>query len=308
MDVKENNYRKRMHLGQDGNTLIQLLVWNAVLFVILKFIYVVYQMSSNGSESFYAQVYSWFARPGSPEKLLQRPWTLITYMFTDHQLFRFISNIFWLWCFGYILQDLTGNKKIIPVYLYGGLTGAALFIISNLVFSGSHGQAGAPDFSGANCAIAALAIATTTVSPDYRIFPMINGGIPLWVLTLIFLLLNFSSIGYGQTGVYLANAGGAGAGFLFIYQMHRGHDGSVVINRFFDWLGNLFNPDKKKKTRNPRNEFHYHVGGTQPFKKIPNITQKRIDEILDKINQQGYRYLTSEEKDILKRAAEEEDL
>jgi hypothetical protein len=50
------------------------------------------------------------------------------------------------------------------------------------------------------------------------------------------------------------------------------------------------------------------VAGTQPYKKIPNITQKRIDEILDKINQQGYRFLTSEEKEILKRAAEEEDL
>jgi hypothetical protein len=38
------------------------------------------------------------------------------------------------------------------------------------------------------------------------------------------------------------------------------------------------------------------------------VTQQRIDEILDKINQQGYRFLTDEEKDILKRAADEEDL
>ena len=58
---------------------------------------------------------------------------------------------------------------------------------------------------------------------------------------------------------------------------------------------------------NKKEEFFYNVSNTQPFKKIPNITQKRIDEILDKINQQGYRYLTNEEKEILKRAAEEED-
>jgi membrane associated rhomboid family serine protease len=308
MDVKENNYRKRMHLGQDGNALIQLLIGNAVLFVILKFIYVIYQMSNTGNDFFYAHIYNWFALPGSPDKLLLRPWTLITYMFTDHQLFRFISNMFWLWSFGYILQDLTGNKKIISIYLYGGLTGAVLFIAANLIFPGLHAQMDAVSFSGANCAIAALAIATTTVSPDYRIFPMINGGIPLWVLTLVFLLINFSSIGYGQTGVYLANAGAAAVGFLFIYQMRRGRDGSIWINQFFDWLGNLFNPEKKKKPKHPKDEFYYHAAGTQPFKKIPNITQKRIDEILDKINQQGYRFLTSEEKDILKRAAEEEDL
>lgn len=307
MDVKEDNYRKRMYLGQDGNTLIQLLIGNAVLFVILKFVFVVYQVSSTGVGSYYSQVYNWFALPASGGKLLVRPWTLITYMFTDHELFRFISNMFWLWSFGYILQDLTGNRKLIPIYLYGGLTGAILFILTNLLIPGLHTEIEST-YSGANCAIAALAIAVTTVSPDYRIFPMINGGIPLWVLTLIFLLINFSSIGYGQTAVYIANAGAAGIGFLFVFQMHRGRDGSVWINQFFDWLGDLFNPDKRKKTKQRREEFHYRVAGTQPYKKIPNITQKRIDEILDKINQQGYRFLTSEEKDILKRAAEEEDL
>ena len=83
---------------------------------------------------------------------------------------------------------------------------------------------------------------------------------------------------------------------------------AIWINQFFDWFGDLFNPDKKKKTKSKKDEFYYNVAGTQPYKKIPNITQKRIDEILDKINQQGYRFLTSEEKEILKRAAEEEDL
>jgi membrane associated rhomboid family serine protease len=308
MDVKEDNYRKRMNLGQDGNALVQLLVLNAILFVILKFIYVVYQMGNAGAEDYYTHIYNWFALPASPARLALRPWTVVSYMFTDHQLFRFISNMFWLWSFGYILQDLTGNRKLIPIYLYGGLTGALLFVLAYLVFPGLHGQVALDTFSGANCSIAALAIATTTISPDYRIFPMINGGIPLWVLTLIFLLINFSSIGYGETGVYLANAGAAGVGFLFIYQLRRGRDGSVWINRFFDWLNDLFNPEKKKKPVQRKDEFYYRVGGTQPYKKIPNITQKRIDEILDKINQQGYRFLTNEEKDILKRAAEEEDL
>jgi membrane associated rhomboid family serine protease len=308
MDVKEDNYRKRMNLGQDGNALIQLLILNAVLFVILKFVYVVYLVSNTPAGAYYTHVYNWFALPAAPAKLVLRPWTLISYMFVDHELFRFISNMFWLWSFGYILQDLTGNRKIIPIYLYGGLTGAALFVLANLIFPELRAQIDVNTISGANCAIAALAIATTSVSPDYRIFPMINGGIPLWVLTLVFLLINFSSIGYGETGVYIANAGAAGIGFLFIYQMRRGRDGSIWVNQFFDWLNDLFNPEKKKKPRQRKDEFYYHVAGTQPYKKIPNITQKRIDEILDKINQQGYRFLTSEEKDILKRAAEEEDL
>jgi len=83
--------------------------------------------------------------------------------------------------------------------------------------------------------------------------------------------------------------------FLFIFLLRRGYDWSEWMNNFFDWFNNLFNPEKKKKRKSPKDEFFYNVSGTQPYKKIPHITQKRIDDILDKINQQGYRFLTNEE-------------
>ncbi len=138
---------------------------------------------------------------------------------------------------------------------------------------------------------------------------MISGGIPLWILTLVFMLINFSSIGYGQIWLLIWHMPERPASaFCSFIRLRRGRDGSIWINQFFDWFGNLFNPEKKKKPKHTKDEFYYNVAGTQPYKKIPNITQKRIDEILDKINQQGYRFLTNEEKEILKRAAEEEDL
>ncbi|RYG40970.1 MAG: hypothetical protein EOO01_26170 [Chitinophagaceae bacterium] len=93
---------------------------------------------------------------------------------------------------------------------------------------------------------------------------------------------------------------------MFILQLKKGRDWSVPINSFFSWISNLFNPDKKNWKKTAKRDFHYSVKGTEPYKKIPNITQKRIDDILDKINQQGYRYLTEEEKDILKRAADDD--
>ena len=297
-----------MGLGQDGNALVQLLVLNAVIFVILKFVYIFFLMTGSSKDTFVTHVYSWFVLPASPEKIVWRPWTLISFMFTDQQMFRFISNMFWLWCFGYIMQDLTGNRKLIPIYLYGGLGGAFIFVLVHMISPQLREQINTDSLTAANCSIAAVAVATTVVSPDYRIFPMIRGGIPLWILTLIFLLLNFSGIDNGGMATYLAYVTAAGIGYLFIYLLRRGQDGSIWINQFFDWFGNLFNPDKKKKSKNKKDEFYYNVAGTQPYKRIPNITQKRIDEILDKINQQGYRFLTSEEKEILKRAAEEEDL
>jgi membrane associated rhomboid family serine protease len=308
MDVMEDSYRKRMNLGQDGNALIHLIVINAVLFVVLKFVYVIYLMTPLKPEAYFNNIFSWFVLPADLDKLLTRPWALLTYMFSDERVFRFISNMFWLWSFGYILQDLTGNRKLAPIYIYGGLTGAVFYVVAYHVFSKLQPQIPFATLAGANASIMAVAVATTSLAPDYRIFPMINGGIPLWILTLIYILVNFSSISYGDAGIYMANVGGGGLGFLFVYQLRKNKDWSLWMNNFFDWVNDLFNPDKKKKSKSTKSEFFYNVSGTQPFKKIPNITQKRIDDILDKINQQGYRFLTEEEKDILKRAAEEEDL
>ena len=48
----------------------------------------------------------------------------------------------------------------------------------------------------------------------------------------------------------------------------------------------------------------YHTGGQKPFVKRPVITQQRIDEILDKINQKGFNHLSDEEKSILEKASE----
>src|SRR5450631_548731 len=230
MNVKADNYRKRMYLGQDGNALVQLLVLNAVLFVVLKFVYVCFVMTGASGPGFVSHVFNWFVLPASPEKIAWRSWTLISFMFTDQQLFRFISNMFWLWSFGYILQDLTGNRKLIPIYLYGGIGGAVIYVLVHLIVPSARNMIDSDSLSAANCSIAAVAVATTVVSPDYRIFPMISGGIPIWILTLIFILLNFAGVANGDLSTYLAYAGAAGIGYFFIYLLRRGWDSSNWIN------------------------------------------------------------------------------
>jgi len=305
----EDSYRKRMMLGQDGNALVQLIVINAVLFIILKFIYLIYSLEPAGAKLFDSKILSWFTLPASFDRLLSRPWTVLGYMFSDADLPRWIGNMIWLWGFGYILQDLMGNRKLVPLYLYGGVVAAIFYLVSYSIFPGLRAGAATASLAGANASVMAIAIATTTLARDYRIFPMINGGIPLWIFTLIYILIDFGTgIRHGDYGLYIANLSGAATGFIFVLLVRRGIDGSIWMNRCFDWVNDLFNPDKKHKARHHKEEFYYKVSGTQPYKRIPNITQQRIDEILDKINQQGYRFLTDEEKDILKRAADEEDL
>lgn len=306
--LREDRYRKRMLLGQDGNSLIMMIAILALVFCIFKFIYIAYYLSGLTHESFMSNIFKWFILPAEVDKIIDRPWTIITYMFMHDGVFHMLGNVLWLWAFGFILQDLAGNNKLVPLFLYGGVAGAFLFVLTNNVFPVLSSQIDGRTLQGASAGVMAIAIATTTLSPDYRIFPMLNGGIPLWILTIIFVIIDFASIPSENGGGHIAHIGGAIIGLVFVLQLKRGNDWSAWMNRFFNWIGNLFNPEKKEWKKTAKKEYFYKTKGTQPYKKVSNITQKRIDEILDKINMQGYRFLTDEEKEILKRASEDEHL
>jgi len=296
-----------MVLGQDGNHLVNLIVAVAVAFMILKLIFVIYRMAELSEASYYTHIFNWFILPADFGDMMSKPWTLITFMFSEDRIFYALGNLLWLGAFGFIMQDLAGNDKIIPVFIYGSLAGALCFLLSYNLFPKLVAVADTATLYGASTGVMALAVATTMLSPDYRIFPLLSGGIPLWVLSFIFLVISFATIPGNSAGGYISFVGGGAMGILFIYQMRRGNDWGAWMNAFFDWVGNLFNPDKPRKSK-AKQKYFYKVGKTSPYRKVPNVTQKRIDEILDKINLKGYHFLTDEEKEILKRASEDDNL
>ena len=244
--------------------------------------------------------------PAQLTRLSERPWTILTYMFSHISVWQILSNSLWLWAFGFILQELTGNKKLIPIYIYGGLAGGLIFILANYIIPPLRPSVSSAVLLGGNAATMAVAVATTTLAPDFRFFRNLNGGIPIWVLTLIYILIDFAGIASLSAAFSLSHLAGAAAGFIFIYLLRKDIDGSIWMNNFYNWFMNLFNPNNKKGAVNIKEKVFYNTQGRKPYKKTPNITPQRVDEILDKINQKGYHLLTDEEKNILKRAAEED--
>jgi membrane associated rhomboid family serine protease len=302
--------RKGILLGQDGNALVALFALNIIFFLLLMLIQVVYFFMQQKEGVYNAEIVQWFALPASLTKFSERPWSILTYMFSDtgSNIVRLISNMIWLWAFGYLLQQLAGNDKLIPIYIYGGLTGALVFILAHYLIPPIQGSRETASLLGANAGTLAVAMATTTLSPDYRFFTQIRKGIPIWVLMGVYILIDFAGIARMNAAYSLSHLGGVLAGFLFVIFMRRGQDGSVWMNRSYHWLMNLFNPFKKPSKEKIKQTVFYKTGSRKPFEKTTHITQQRVDEILDKINQKGYHLLTQEEKDILKKAAEEDDL
>lgn len=307
MSYYQQRNRNRLGIGQDGNALTMLIAIILVAFVLLAFIKVIYYFTygTQGLAIYQNQILSWVALPSHLPTFLTRPWTLISHFFVHDSVWHLIANLIWLWAFGHILQSLSGNSKIFPIFLYGAFAGAFMYMLSYNLIPALKEYLLVSTAIGASAGIMAIAIATTVMAPGYRIFPMLNGGIPLWVITMIFVIIDLATIPYNNPGGHIAHLAGAGMGGLFAFQWRRGNDWSIWMNNFFEWVNNLFNPDKPKKAKVIKSQLFYK-GNTPPYKKTSSITQQRIDDILDKISQKGYETLTQEEKDILKRASKED--
>ena len=304
------NRRNPILLGQDNNALTWLLIINAVVFVAINFIKIVYYLSyetpMEALQNFNLQILSWFTLPANTETFFSRPWTILTYMFSHVGVWQLIGTLLWLWAFGYILQDLSGNTKLIPVYLYGGLAAGLFFVLSvNLIPEFKTVVNSTEPLIGGESAVVAVAIAATTMAPKYKLFPMINGGIPLWVLTLLFVVIDYTSIANSSSVFVIAHVASGVTGFLFAHQLERGRDWGRWMVDFVNWLNDLFNPEKKYKEKQVTQQRYYKTI-RKPFEKTPRITQQKIDELLDKINQQGYTSLSEEERDLLKKASQED--
>ena len=83
-------------------------------------------------------------------------------MFTHVAVVDVIASLLWLWGFGFILQSLTGNDKLIPLYLYGGLIGGVVFLIVNNTIPALKANSAAQfALAGGGASIMTIAIATT---------------------------------------------------------------------------------------------------------------------------------------------------
>ena len=307
--------RRRFTLGQPGNALFALFAINVVVFFIIILSRVFYLSTHQGQdmEALEFDAIRWFAMPASLTRLSETPWTLLTFMFaqgggteTFSLMLTMLSNMLWLWAFGFILQDLSGNKFIFPIYIYGSVLGAVLFITAMHAVPAFRPYVNTDYLCGSQTGTAALAIAVTTLSPNYRLFRNLGNGIPVWILTSLYILITLANAFSLTNANSFAILGSAVAGFLFVFFYRRGKDLSVWMINFYEWITNLFNPDKKNPQNPVKEKVFYKTGNRKPYSKTPNVTQQRIDEILDKISQQGYHFLTDEEKNILKRASEED--
>ncbi|MFD1629246.1 rhomboid family intramembrane serine protease [Pseudopedobacter beijingensis] len=260
---------------------------NVIVFIVLGLIGLVNLLFlKNGG--FSALTYEYLGVPSKIDVLLRRFWTPISYMFVHDGILHILFNMLWLFWFGRIFESFQNPKKLTFLYLFGGIAGAAFFIICyNLIPYFKDGGAIAV---GASAAVSAVVIATATLLPNYSIQLLLLGSVKLKWIALIYVMLDVLSLSGGNAGGHLAHLGGALFGFLYIVSLKRGNDWSLFFEK-------LKVPQKKKLkvvSKNYDTEIAY--SNQKP-------DQETIDAILDKISQSGYDSLSKKEKNILFRAS-----
>ncbi|GIV34340.1 MAG: rhomboid family intramembrane serine protease [Chitinophagales bacterium] len=289
---------------QSGNIIIRLIMINVAVFLLVGLVHgIVFLIHPDRqvSEQLVASILKWVMLPADTRQLLKSPWTLFTHMFMHQGVFHLIFNMLWLYWFGLIIQEFIGSRRILPLYLYGGLTGALLLIISYNIFPGLHSEMPYVRALGASAAVLAIVVAAATLVPDYTVFLLFLGPVRIKYIALVLVIIDLVSIPDVNTGGHIAHLGGALLGYVFIKQLQHGNDWSIPFYRMTDWVKRRFirssTPRMVYKTKNT-------VRRKRQSEPDPD-KQQRIDEILDKISRSGYDSLSKEEKEFLFRVSRE---
>jgi membrane associated rhomboid family serine protease len=204
-------------------------------------------------------------------------WQVFTYMFLHGGFFHIFFNMFALFIFGQDIERAWGTKEFIKYYF---ITGTGAGIISFLLSFNSM----VPTI-GASGAIFGLLVAFALMYPDRYIYLYFLFPIKAKYLVIFFGVLElFASFRYTGDGVgHFAHLGGMAVGYLYL-------KGDWRIKNFFRFITNI--PARWKEKYQDRK------------KEKEEELLRRVDQILDKINQRGYQNLTREEKRVLEEASQ----
>ncbi|HKI87960.1 MAG TPA: rhomboid family intramembrane serine protease [Draconibacterium sp.] len=270
-----------------GSVLTRLIYINLGVFLLVKLVSVLFYLAGVPFP-----LANWLSVPSNLHELIQRPWTPVTYMFLHVGFLHILFNILGLYWFGKMFLFHFEGRKLLSLYLMGGIAGALVYVAAYNIFPAFTGVYGL--LLGASASIFAILVALAVYDPNREILLMFIGPVRLKYVAGFYVLLSVVSISASNPGGNLAHLGGAAWGWFYIYQLRRGKDRGAGLVHFLDNLAKGMKPRIKMKVtykQPPRDDHEYA--------KQKHEQQEEINHILDKIAKSGYESLTKREKEIL---------
>lgn len=284
--------------GAEG--LFRLMVVNVAVFLIIAIGKMVFFLSGSGS-GLIEVVISFLGMSSGLSKLVTQPWSLITYMFVHESFLHILFNMLVLFWFGKIFCEYFNSRKIVVVYLLGGIAGALLFLLAYQLFPAFEAVKHSATLIGASAGVIAILVAISTLLPDYSMHLLLFGAVRLKYIAGFMVLLYLISIPDGNAGGNISHLGGALFGFIYTKFHRQGTDIGAWLDKLIGFITGLFKPGSKIKV------VHRKSGSPVQGKTSGKPGQDVIDAILDKISRSGFGSLSEKEKEILFKASKGKD-
>jgi membrane associated rhomboid family serine protease len=284
----------------------RLILINLAVFVFVHLVKITLYIANGATPSGAFQEFLHFFSMSSNWKfVVTHPWTLVTSMFLHEGVWHILWNMVFLYWFGRIVGDFLGNRRVFPIYFWGGIAGVLFFFLSaNLLpYSG-----GVERFAlGASGGVMAIVVAAGVIAPDYIMRLLFLGDIKLKYIVFALVFLDLIGIGNDlNTGGHFAHLGGALMGWLVVAQLKNGTDWCQPINSLLARISSLF----ERKAKRPK-VIYANKNKSKNERAASRFTdhldrQEKVDTILDKIKKSGYSSLSKEEKAFLFEASKED--
>jgi membrane associated rhomboid family serine protease len=240
--------------------------------------------------------------------LAQRPWSVVTHMFTHQDLWHIAMNMLLLFWMGRVYHGEVGSRRLLSTYLAGGLAG---FVAYFLVTNGFKPLQGSTYALGASASVMAIFGALATLRPEMKFNLILFGPVALKHLFWGYVVLDYFGLSQGvNAGGNLAHLGGALFGVLLVRQDRQGRNLVGWLEWVLDALSSRsFSVPRRKRSRFKASTSNRWKASERESSRAPMsddefnaeraAREDRLDAILDKISKHGYDHLSPEEKRFL---------
>jgi membrane associated rhomboid family serine protease len=292
---------------QTGNSITRLILVNVAIFLAIMLFQVVITVGAGfmeHSQTYFHDTVSYLYLSNDLLWDLKHPWVIITTMFTHVGFIHILFNMLVLYWFGRIAGDLLGDHRMVPLYIYSGLAGGLIYLLTAPLI-----YAGYSDLHGASAAVMGIVAAAGLTAPNYQVRLLLFGDVRLKYIVLVLILLSFIGIGnLDNTGGNMAHLGGAAFGFFYVHMLRQGYDLTSGFRRMISFFTKpqvvVSKPAKRKVPMEVRHRTIRH--GQSAGKENDSVIgdQERLDYILEKIKRSGLQSLSEEEKKFLHDASQ----
>ncbi|TNF46883.1 MAG: rhomboid family intramembrane serine protease [Bacteroidetes bacterium] len=284
---------------QHGGMTIRLLMANTFVFLVIQVLSVFGRLLGPSTDSAVSNVlHSIFSLETSFSDFITHPWGIFTYFFAHFGFLHFLLNMIFLYFSGKMFEQLFDQKRLLITYLLGGIAGGLFELLAHIVIPEIQvGQTTVAGVVGASGAVMAIFTALAFYRPNINVLLFGLFPVRIIILALIFILMDFISLGNNDGTAHFAHLGGVLIGILSIQRIHS--SGNIInqTQMFWDKLLKLFSREKRLKVKKGGRTAQFKTD--EEYNLSAKQRQEKIDLILDKISKSGYESLTKQEKDFL---------